>query len=54
MHKWDHTAFKFGSRIGFDGDGGERTPENVFTDIWGNEKRDTMAHAIAFLEEVVK
>ncbi len=47
-------TLKLGPTASIDGGGRERFPDNRFTDVGGDEKRDPGAKAVTFLKEFVK
>ena len=54
MEKSHYRSFKLGPGIGTEGNGREAAPENVFAYVAGNEEGNTMAKAIALLQEVIQ
>ena len=54
MEGSDDAALKFSSLVSSDGNWGEALPEDRLANVGGDEKRDTRAESITFLEELVK
>lgn len=50
MEESNNSTFKFSSLVSSDSDWGETLPEDVFTDVSGNEERNTTAKTISLLE----
>jgi len=48
------SSFEFSSLLSSDGDWRETSPEDVFTDVCGDEKWDTASKTITLLKELVK
>jgi len=54
MEQSDNGTFELGAGFGFNGDGTESSPENVFADIGGDEEGDTRAQTVAFLHHFIE
>lgn len=50
----NNATFEFSTLVSSNGDWGERFPEDQFTDVGGNEKRDTRAETVTLLQEFIK
>jgi len=54
MEQSDDGAFELSAGFGFNGDGTESSPENVFADVGGDEEGDTRAQTVAFLHHFIE
>jgi len=54
MEKGNDRAFELGTTASVDGSGGEGFPNNVLTDVCGDEEGDTRAKAVSLLEKLVE
>lgn len=54
MEQIDDSAFKFSSTGATDGVGRERLPDDILTDVGGNEQGNTRAETITLLQHLVQ
>jgi hypothetical protein len=54
VEEGDDGTFEFGTTTSVDGGGRERFPDDGFTNVGGDEQRDTGSETITFLEEFVE
>lgn len=54
VEKSNNSTFVFISHIGSYGDGGESFPDDGFTDIGGNEERNTGPETISLLQHFIE
>mmetsp|Transcript_3716 Transcript_3716/g.8104 ORF Transcript_3716/g.8104 Transcript_3716/m.8104 type:complete len:249 (-) Transcript_3716:19-765(-) len=54
MEKRDDSTFEFSSSTGVDGCGTESLPDDSFTNVSGNENRNTRSKTISLLQELVE